>query len=238
VALPAEIIEHILSFLDLGGIDAAARTCRALYIHTQPVFKALVSREMPWLWEILENGEYPASRDWPATWDPLCPPGLEPPTLPIDLPSEEDEAMLWSEIVADDPEMEEAAEAAKALSARRRHEIFSPYHARQDAAQREWHLFRANVEAWLRQGPQTPTAQHHGQAVNWRRIHWLCNPETTPLPGLRNRARIWEDCNQVLACVSVARDLGAIERRRGLLHEKLSDPSQPIWNTLDAFGLS
>ncbi|KAJ3468036.1 hypothetical protein MRS44_002101 [Fusarium solani] len=100
LALPTEVIHHILSFLDFPDIDTMAKTCQRLYDHAQPIFKACVFRDMFWLWEICEGSEYPTSLDRPATWDPLCPPGLLPPTLPFGLESKEAEDRLWTGIVA------------------------------------------------------------------------------------------------------------------------------------------
>ncbi|KAK6827250.1 hypothetical protein PG987_010591 [Apiospora arundinis] len=230
LALPAEIIHYTLSFLDLTDVDVLAKTCRTLYEHAQPIFKAHMSRNMNWLWEVFEGSEYPASPDWPATWDPLCPPGLVPPTLPVGLESEEAEGARWATIIAEEPEMEGAASAAKALNRVRRDEIFGPYRAKQESSLHEWQRFRAGVEAWTRHSPRDgPTPAQENR--DWRRMWRLCSPMTTPLPGLRNRARIWEDCNRVMDCVSLAHDLGDIDKRLGRLHSKLSDPSQLGWST-------
>jgi hypothetical protein len=85
LALPAEIIQHTLSFLDITDVDSTAKTCRVIFKLAQPIFREIVLRDMPWLWEVLENNEYPASRDCIPTWDPLCPLGAPPPTLPVGL---------------------------------------------------------------------------------------------------------------------------------------------------------
>ncbi|KAH7126042.1 hypothetical protein EDB81DRAFT_810349 [Dactylonectria macrodidyma] len=115
---------------------------------------------MCWLWEILEGSQYPTSPDWPATWDPLCPPSLMRPSFPVGLETEEAEDALCAQIIADDPEMEGAGNAARALNRLRRVEIFAPYHARQEASLHEWQSFRAGVEAWI---------HHHGMeaAMAW-----------------------------------------------------------------------
>ncbi|KAJ4211723.1 hypothetical protein NW759_012324 [Fusarium solani] len=225
LALPAEVIHHILSFLDFPDIDTMAKTCQRLYDHAQPIFKACVFRDMFWLWEICEGSEYPTSPDRPATWDPLCPPGLLPPTLPFGLESKEAEDRLWTEIVAEDPEMEGAGNAAKAINCLRRDEIFGPYRARQESSLHEWHTFRACVEAWIRleQGRAGPGIDR----ADWRYIWWLFNPATTSLPGVRNRARIWSHCEQIIDCVALAHKLGEIDNKYHDLYAKLSDPSQP-----------
>ncbi|KAK8104658.1 uncharacterized protein PG998_011691 [Apiospora kogelbergensis] len=229
LALPAEIIHCILSALDPIDVDTVVKTCGSLYEHAQPVFKGCLYRDMRWLWEVVEGSEYPASPDRPATWDPLCPSGQPLPTLPVGLESEEAEDAIWATIVAEDPEMEGAARAAKALNRLRREEIFGPYYARQESSLREWQSFRADVDAWVRSRRYGATLAK--EKTNWRRLWWLCNSATTPLPGLRNRARIWDDCNQIMDVVSLARDSGEVDKRLGSLHSRLSDPSQPGWST-------
>ena len=146
LALPAEIIDCILYHLDLSDVSAVANTCRGLHKRAQSFCKLYITRNMGWLWELFEDDQYPPSPDWPATWDPLCPPCLTPPLLPVGLESKEAEDALWAQIIADDPEMEGAGNAVKALNDLRREEIFGPYRARQEASLREWQDFRAGVE--------------------------------------------------------------------------------------------
>ncbi|KAJ3529017.1 hypothetical protein NM208_g9949 [Fusarium decemcellulare] len=232
LALPTEILHHIMSFLNLPDIDTIAKTCRRLYEDAQPVFKAYVFSNMYWLWEIREGSEYPTSPDRPATWDPLCPPGLLPPSLPVGLESKEAEDRLWAEIIAEYPEMEGAGNAVKALNCLRRDEIFGPYRARQESSLHEWHTFRAGVEAWIRLTQGRAVHSHSIEGANWRRIWWLFNPATTPLPGVRNRARIWHDCEHIMDCVALAYELGEIDNKQQDLHAKLLDPglSTNIYN--------
>jgi hypothetical protein len=225
LTLPAEIIGRTLSFLDAAGVEAMTKTCKALRQAAQPAFRALVLKDMPWLWEVVQdNNAYPDSRDWSPTWDPLCPPGLEPPELPVGLETAEDEAARWAEIVAEDPEMEAAGDAAKLLNRQRREAIMAPYRSKQEASFDEWRRFRAGVEAWISCTKTTVGHLHcHEGNTDWRRIYWLCNPTTSPLPGLRNRSRIWEYCEHILDCIGVARESGEIDKRRGAPYEKLTD---------------
>ncbi|KAF5571497.1 hypothetical protein FPANT_13535 [Fusarium pseudoanthophilum] len=216
LALPAETIQHTLSFLDKTDLDNAAKTCRAMFKLAQPIFRISVMRDMPWLWEVLESNEYPASRDCLPTWDPLCPLGVPPPTLPIGLESEEDEEDRWALILHEDPEMEEICNVTKAINRQRREEIIAPYREKLKALQKDWHSFRSNVEAWM-----------HGKGewhdMNWRRVWLLFNPATSPLPGIRNRARIWKECESLMHFVALAREEGSVDERHKELKAKISE---------------
>ncbi|KAF4452312.1 putative flavoprotein involved in K+ transport [Fusarium austroafricanum] len=189
LALPTEIIQQSLSSLETSDVDAVARTCRTLYKVTQSVFRASIERDMPWLWELSEGCEYPASRDCLPTWDPLCPLGIAPPTLPVGLESEEDEDARWTRIILDYPEMEHVSNIAKECSRQRRKEAVAPYHTQLKVLLDDWHSFRGSVEAWI----QRAKTQSDTGGMNWRRLWLLFNPQASPLPGIRNRARIWDD---------------------------------------------
>ncbi|KAF5672658.1 pisatin demethylase cytochrome P450 [Fusarium circinatum] len=216
LALPSEIIQHTLSFLDIPDVDSAAKTCRAIFKLAQLIFRESVLRSMPWLWEVLENNEYPASRDCLPTWDPLCPLGIPPPTLPIGLESEEEEEDRWQPILFEFPEMQQVCKATKAVNRQRREEIIAPYHEKLKVLPQNWHSFRRNVEVWI-----------HGKGerrdMNWRRVWLLFNPATSPLPGIRNRARIWEDCKTIMDFVALAREGEHMEKRHKELKAKILD---------------
>lgn len=130
LGLPAELINHIISFLEESDLMLVAATCRKLRQHTQSFFKALAVEHLSWLREVFEAKRYPSSPDWPVTWDPRNPPGLVVPDLPYDLTSEDHENELWAEIVKDDPEIESVRNASKASNSLRREAIFSPYQAK------------------------------------------------------------------------------------------------------------
>ncbi|KAI3584284.1 hypothetical protein IWW34DRAFT_800301 [Fusarium oxysporum f. sp. albedinis] len=184
---------------------------------------------------VLENNEYPASRDCIPTWDPLCPLGAPPPTLPVGLETEEEEEDRWALILFEDPEMEQARNVTKDANRQRREEIIAPYHEKLKALLKDWHSFRRNVEAWI-----------HGKGerrdMNWRRVWLLFSPVTSPLPGIRNRARIWEDCESIMDFVALAREGEDMEERHKELEAKISelidessygmpdtDPDVPSW---------
>ncbi|CZR49868.1 uncharacterized protein FPRO_16075 [Fusarium proliferatum ET1] len=209
LALPAEIIHHILSFLVISDVESTAKACRAMFMLAQPSFRETIVRDMPWLWEVLENNEYPASRDCLPTWDPLCPLGIPPPTLPIGLESEEEEEDRWEPILFEFPEMQQVCKATKAVNRQRREEIIAPYHEKLKVLLQDWHSFRKNVEVWI-----------HGKGerrdMNWRRVWFLLNPATSPLPGIRNRARIWEGCKTIMDFVVLAREGDMGERHKEL----------------------
>lgn len=216
LALPAEIIQHTLSFLDITDVDNAAKTCRAMFTLTKPTFRESVLRDMPWLWEVLENNEYPASRDCLPTWDPLCPLGIPPPTLPVGLEPEEEEEDRWALVLFEEPEMEQVYNATKAANRQCREEIIAPYHEKLKALLKDWHGFRRNVEAWLR-------GKGERRDMNWRRVWLFFSPATSPLPGIRNRVRIWEDCQSIMDFVVLAREAEDIGERHKELKAKISE---------------
>lgn len=222
--IPAELIDHILAFLGVSDVSALANTCRKLYMRAQPFFKAHVTKNMDWLWELFEDGQYPPSPDWPATWDPLCPPGLTPPSLPIGLESKEDEDACWAQITAEYPEMEGVGTTARAFNDLRREEVYGPYRAKQEASFREWQEFRVRVERWIRNMSDPVNAQPGLESVDWIRMWRLFDPNATRFQGVRNRARIWGDCEQILDILKKADDLGELDTEREALSTKLSSP--------------
>ncbi|KAF5618352.1 hypothetical protein F52700_12301 [Fusarium sp. NRRL 52700] len=235
LALPAEIIHHVLSFLDVSDVDSTAKTCTAMFKLAQSTFREIIFRDMPWLWEVLENSEYPASRDCLPTWDPLCPLGIPPPTLPVGLESEEEEDDRWAIILFENPEMEQVRNATKAANRQRREDIIAPYREKLKSLMNDWHSFREKVQDWVH-------GKEERRDLNWRRVWSLFSPATSPLPGIRNRARIWKDCETIMDFVALARELGNMEERHKELEVKISelvdensyalpdtDPDVPSW---------
>ncbi|CAG9991801.1 unnamed protein product [Clonostachys byssicola] len=196
LALPTEIIHQIFSFLPASDLTAVAWTCHTLRSQTQPLFKVYVITDMDWLWELIEGAQYPASPNWPATWDPCFPPGLSIPELPLGLEPEEAEKELWAQIIADDPEMEAVGRTVNALNDLCREAIYGPYRASKEALLRGWEEFRDNVESWIRHLPASNTRR--AEEIDWARAWQLFHPTATSLAGVRNRARIWRDCNRIL----------------------------------------
>jgi hypothetical protein len=220
LGLPAELIDHIMSFLKESDLNPVAATCRKLRVHTQSFFKALAVEHMGWLWEVFEAERYPSSPDWPATWDPCNPPGLIIPDLPYDLTSEEQENALWVEILKDDPDMGNVGNAAKAFSPSRREAILEPYQARAAQLLQEWRDFRRGVEDWILCSPLSKDRVSHG--LDWARLWRLFNPDTTPIPGIRNRARIWKDCERILDHNVRLREQGVMDAKCEVVREVIS----------------
>ncbi|KAH8170044.1 hypothetical protein LIA77_10588 [Sarocladium implicatum] len=218
--LPAEIVISILALLDMSGMSAVALTCRRLYKISQPCFKVYVTKNMRWLWELFEDTQYPTSPDWPVTWDPLCPPGLIPPSLPIGLESKEDEDERWNQIIADDAEMEEIGNMVRALNDSRREEVFGPYRAKQEASLREWQDFRAGVATWICHLPDQ--GNRDDQSLDWLRIWQIFEPCSTQFLGVRNRARIWDVCEHIIETLNKAQEAGGLDAERSALSTKLS----------------
>ncbi|VUC31723.1 unnamed protein product [Clonostachys rosea] len=103
LTLLAEIVNYILTFLDL----------------LDPFFKVCITKNISLLWELFEDVC-------------LCPPGLTPPLPSIGLKSnnKRDKNECWTQVIADDPEMEKVGNAVRALNDSRREEIFGPYRER------------------------------------------------------------------------------------------------------------
>ncbi|UZP43059.1 hypothetical protein NXS19_010875 [Fusarium pseudograminearum] len=222
--LPKELLDQIFDLLSPTDINSVANTCHKMYQLAQSRFREIVRKDMTWLWEILEGSQYPDSPDRPVAWDPLCPLGIPPPNLPVGLEKEEAEDELWAEIIAEYPEMEEVANAVKVTSTKRRDEILAPYEEKLESLSQMWQDFRAGVETWIR------SSRNHTDEVDWGRTWRIFNPKTTLLPGVRNRARIWEDCQQIMCHVASARESGQIDKMYPDLLAKLADPSHPGWS--------
>jgi hypothetical protein len=225
LSIPIELIEQILDFMNPADLNAVAKTCLKFYHLTQPRFRALLNNDMAWLWEIFEGSQYPESPDQPVAWDPLCPLGIPPPAFPVGLEKEEVEAEIWEQVIAEYPEMEDVGNAVKAVNSQRREEILAPYQEKLDFLIQKWTDFRAGVETWICE-PQKDAAE-----VDWRRVWRLFNPATSLIPGMRNRARIWERCEEIMDYVARAHKLGEVDKKLPDLLAKLRDPSQPGWTT-------
>ncbi|KAM0413135.1 hypothetical protein ACHAPD_008218 [Fusarium lateritium] len=224
-SIPKELLYQIIDLLSPTDVNSVAKTCHIMYHFTQSRFREIVRKDMAWLWEILEGSQYPESPDRPVNWDPLCPLGIPTPSFPVGLEKEDVEAELWEQIIEEYPEMEEISKAVKTANRKRRDEIVAPYEEKLEYMSQEWLGFRADVETWIR-GTQNNTIE-----VDWGRTWRLFCPETTFLPGLRNRARIWERCQKITGYIEMSRIAGEIDETSPDLLAKLADPSQPGWST-------
>lgn len=230
LGLPAELIDHIMSFLEENDLNIVAATCRGLRHHTQLFFKALAVEHMSWLWEVFEAERYPSSPDWPVTWDPCSPPGLVVPGPPYNLPSEEQEAELWEEILKDDPHMESVRNTVKTFNALRREAILGSHRARVAQSLQEWRDFRGGVAEWIFRRPLSEDQVAH-DGLDWARLWRLFNPVTTSMPGIRNRARIWKDCERILDHNIRLHKQGAMDSRREIVREVISYNREQWWNS-------
>ncbi|CAN9141991.1 unnamed protein product [Alternaria sp. RS040] len=189
---------------------------------------ALAVEHMGWLWEAFEAERYPNSPDWPMSWDPCNPPGLVVPDLPYDLETEEQENALWAQIIEEDPEMECFGNAVKTSNSSRREAILAPYRARAEHLLQEWRTFRDGVAEWICRLPLG--GKHIGHDLDWARLWRLSNPDTTPIPGMRNRARIWKDCERILDYNVRLREQGVMDAKSEVVGEVLSENRQQWWS--------
>ncbi|CAN9146214.1 unnamed protein product [Alternaria alternata] len=228
LGLPAELIDHIISFLEEYELSAVAATSGKLRCHTQSFFRALAVEHMSWLWEVFEAERYPNSPDWPVSWDPCNPPGLIVPDLPYDLETEEQENALWVQIIEEDPEMECFGNAVKTSNSSRREAILAPYRARAEHLLQEWRTFRDGVTEWICRLPLG--GKQIGHDLDWARLWRLSNPDTTPIPGMRNRARIWKDCERILDYNVRLRAQGVMDAKCEVVGEVSSENRQQWWS--------
>ena len=226
-ALPIELLDNIFLFLDDPGVNAVAATCRTFRCLSQPLYRRRVIRDMSWLWEVLEGRPYPASPDWPVTWDPCNPPGLVPPELPLGLETRETETDIWTQITADDPDMSDVGRAVQLVNFIRREAILGSYRAKLEWSLHEWQDFRKGVEGWICSLP--PDGHQHTETVNWVHLWYSFAPEKTSLSGIRNRARIWKECEGVISLMCRLRDSGELDKFKELDREILEDASNPWW---------
>ncbi|KAF5624610.1 uncharacterized protein FTJAE_10203 [Fusarium tjaetaba] len=199
-----------------------------------------------------------SEREWhsfhpPRHWLRIVPrPGPRGPRWPLALArdtdairpeDEEEHARVWATIIEEYPEMVTGYKAVKEHNLEQNEKLMAPYRAKQEAALQEWHVFRERVAAWIScQGGGDDAQGQHSQAVeaepgpgpdfDWRCLYWRCHPMNPCVPGLRNRERIWNDCQTILHYVGLGSATGQMERSRADILKKAMDPSQPGWTTL------
>ncbi|EUC27423.1 hypothetical protein COCCADRAFT_111743 [Bipolaris zeicola 26-R-13] len=230
--LPAELLDNIFVFLNDLSVDAIAATCRTFRRHAQPLYRRRVTRDMSWLWEVLEGRPYPASPDWPVTWDPCNPPGLVPPELPLELKARKEEAEIWAQIIADDPNMSDVGSAAQLVNFIRREAILGSYRAKLDCSLHEWQNFRTEAEGWICSLP--PNGHQHTEDIDWVHLWHSFTSEKTLLPGIRNRVRIWRECERIASFIYRLRDSKKWGKSKELDREIMDDVNNPWWE--EAFG--
>jgi hypothetical protein len=222
--LPVELLDHVMSYLDEHGLYAIAGTCRALRYHVQPYFPRRVLEEkedFSWLWEFFEGKQYPTSPDWPVTWDPCNPPGLARPSLPLGLDTEEIETDIWAQITADFPEVKAVGEAIRSINYSRRENIHKPYRAKVQQSYHEWQSFRSDTGDWIRILP----SKDHKDLTN---VDWACLWHIFSLPGIRNRMRIWKDCERILDINTSLREDSKLAKQR-IVRDVLDDVERGWW---------
>jgi predicted Zn-dependent protease len=98
--------------------------------------------------------------------------------------------------------MHSVGEAIKTLNLLRRDAILDPSRGATEWSLREWQGFRTQVADWIRRLPLGGTERTEEQ--DWTRLWRLFNPDTTPIRSIRNRTRMWTDCERpsttTLAC--------------------------------------
>lgn len=225
--LPAELIDQVFALLDVPDLFAMAGSCRTLRYHAQPFFRRRVlNKDLSWLWEISGGRQYPASPDRPVNWDPCNTPGLAP-TPPLELGAEETEAKIWAQIIADDPEMSAIGDTVRSFNAQRRETISNLYRAQSEESLRDWQEFRMNVADWIRLLPLE--GNHSTRIVDWVRLWHTFVPHRTSFPGIRNRARIWKDCERILDLNAKFREHDSWGSMQEITHAVLGDVRDNWW---------
>ncbi|KAL1603991.1 hypothetical protein SLS60_005583 [Paraconiothyrium brasiliense] len=159
---------------------------------------------------------------------PCNPPGLVVPNLPYDLASEEQENAPWAQIVKDDPDMESVGNAVKASNSSRREATLDPYRTRVEQSLQEWRDCRGGIAGWICRLPLGEDPVAHG--LDWARLWRLFSPDTTPMPGIQNRARIWKDCARILDHNVRLREQGPMDGKREVVREVISYNKEQWWH--------
>ena len=225
--MPVELLDNIFAFLDDPGVKAIKATHRSFRCDAQPLYRRRVVTDMSWLWEVLEGRPYPASLDLPVMWDPCNPPGLVPPELPLGLETRKTETDIWSQIIAVDPIISGVGRAVQLVNFIHREAILGSYHAKSEWSLREWQEFRGGVEGWICSLPLN--SYQHVKNVDWVHLWYFFAPEKTSLSGIRNRVRIWKECERVISFICRLRDSGQLDKSKELDREIMEDANNPWW---------
>jgi hypothetical protein len=130
--------------------------------------------------------------------------------------------------VKDDPEMESVGNAAKAYNSLRRKAILAPYRAKAAQSLQEWRDFRGGVANWVCRLSLGNDRVPHG--LDWARLWRLFNPHTTPMPGIRNRARIWQDCERIIDHNIRFQEQGGMDAKREVVRKVISYNREQWWD--------
>jgi hypothetical protein len=179
IALPREVLHMILessSSKDIANLRLASRAFTHLPIH---LFAPLLKKEMPWLWEV---------------WD------QDTPTSPWAIES-------WCSLKQEFDRVEKIADELRYQQVLQRVVVTEeiPYIWIDWRADRPWlsqnlvPVVQEYLDAWV--AKMTDSAlicKLPRNKTNWYKVYSQITRHWGSMKGLRNRARIWRDCEQIL----------------------------------------
>ncbi|ETS87757.1 hypothetical protein PFICI_01585 [Pestalotiopsis fici W106-1] len=169
-SLPRELLLIILDPLGSKDIANLRLASRSFHQLPQSVFRTLTLRELPWLWEAWSSMEY-------SKWAYHKPSELLPTYERREI---RDEFLSRAETVL--------AEEARAV------QDPEPYHAAISALREE----NAKEEEALKNYPESPAPLQLHEKTDWYHLRCELARNHSTLLGLRNRRRIWKDCEEIL----------------------------------------
>jgi hypothetical protein len=166
--LPAELRDDILSHLDSKDIGNLRLCSRALYQLPQSTFHGLLKREAPWLWEAWTDRPY-------SPWVGTVAKKLKDQSRAWDHRKEELEKII--DILAEEGKPNGENEAA--------------IQAVRDRIRQEEATYNPPFEPI--KVPLLPRA-----GTDWFQLCLAITKQGKDIKGLRNRQRIWKDCEEIL----------------------------------------
>ncbi|KAF7540049.1 hypothetical protein G7054_g1643 [Neopestalotiopsis clavispora] len=168
--LPRELLLMMLDPLDSKDIANLRLASRSFYQLPQSVFRTLILRECPWLWEAWSSVEY-------SKWAHHQPSELfqayEQQKLRAEVVRQAETVLGEEASIVDDPE---------------------PYHAAITALREE----AARDEGARHNYPASPAPLRFPEKIDWYHLSMELHHNRLTLPGLRNRQRIWRECGLIL----------------------------------------
>jgi hypothetical protein len=183
VELRTEVLDH-LSSKDIASLRLASRVFCQLPVS---YFQTLLRHECPWLWEAWPTGAHPKNGSYPK-WAYMTGAEVAEKTSR----HEKDFAILrdYCDIIKKD--MPECAS-----------EIDAAYEVQRQAIE-DAHQVHIERE-------ETRPFYLHPARTNYFTLYTLITRHWAQLRGLRNRERIWKDCEEILRRVTVHTEKGSID---------------------------
>ncbi|KAF2748607.1 hypothetical protein M011DRAFT_457351 [Sporormia fimetaria CBS 119925] len=191
--LPMEIFFEILRYLpskDLASLRFVTRSASQLPIS---FFRELLRRELPWLWEIWPLDRNPALTQY-AKWATL---------------TEHDAIIQEKKERLETVKVEDYVETVRQELPEIANEV------RKNLEMDLLHTLHGDTDLGINDAGQRCSLP--ANRTDYFRLYTLITRHWEELRGLRNRRRIWEDCEKILALVERYREMGVVNDRGDLL---------------------